>query len=192
MEDILQCAEAAVRGDVSRLPQPAAPGQAGKLAQAVAHLITVLARSENLVYHLAALVEASGDAIVSFTLDGTILSWNKGAQRIYGYSAEELKGQPIAVLSPQDNGIEMIRVLQRIRAGERVQPFETIHQARSGRTIRAFIRISAILGSTRQAIGASFCAQEMTNVHPLPQPGPERNQGRPIEMEGRPAVRPIA
>jgi PAS domain S-box-containing protein len=130
-------------------------------------LITVLARSENLVYHLAALVEASGDAIVSFTLDGTILSWNKGAQRIYGFSAEELKGQPIALLSPQDNGVEMIRVLQKIRNGERVQPFETIHQARNGRTVRAFIRISAILGSTHQAIGASFCAQELTDRPPV-------------------------
>src|ERR1019366_665621 len=128
LEDILQCVEAAAAGYVSRLPQPGANGDAGRLARGVGRLIAVLARSENFVYHLAALVESSRDAIISYTLEGTILSWNKGAQRIYGYSADEMKGQPISLLSPQDNGIEMIRVLQKIRNGERVQPFETVHQ----------------------------------------------------------------
>jgi PAS domain S-box-containing protein len=167
LEEVLQCVEAAAAGDVSRLPQAGSNDETGRLGRGVGRLIAVLGRSENLVYHLAALVESSGDAIISYTLDGTILSWNKGAQRIYGFSADEMKGQPIALLSPQDNGIEMDRALQRIRHGERVQPFETIHQARNGRKVVAFIRMSAILGSTHQAIGASFCAQELTDKPPV-------------------------
>ncbi len=164
LQDILQCVEAASTGDVSRMPAHWSRDEVGQLAQAVGRLITVLARSENLVYHLAALVESSGEAIISHTLDGTILSWNKGAQRIYGYSAEEVKGQSIAILSPDDGGTEMKRQIQRIRNGERLQPFETFHQARNGRRVRAFVRVSAILDSTRKVIGASFCAEDLTET----------------------------
>jgi two-component system CheB/CheR fusion protein len=160
----LHCVEAAAAGDVSRSPQHWSRDEIGQLAQAVGRMISVLARSENLVYHLAALVESSGEAIISHTLDGTILSWNKGAQRIYGFSAEEAKGQSIAVLSPHDGGAEMMRTIERIRSGERIQPFETIHQARNGRSVRAFVRVSAILDSTRKVIGASFCAQDLTET----------------------------
>src|SRR6185295_11104962 len=87
LQDILKCVEAASAGDVSQLPRQRSGDEIGQLAQSVGRLITVLARSENLVYHLAALVESSGEAIISHTLDGTILNWNKGAQRVYGYSA---------------------------------------------------------------------------------------------------------
>ena len=104
----------------------------------------------------------NGEAIISHTLDGTILSWNKGAQRIYGYSAEEVKGRSIAILSPQDGESELVRNLERIRRGERIQPFETIHQTRQGRRLRALVRTAAILDSTCQVIGASFCAVDLT------------------------------
>jgi len=164
LQNILQCVEAASTGDVTRLPEHWSRDEVGQLSQAVGRLITVLARSENLVYHLAALVESSGEAIISHTLDGTILSWNKGAQRTYGYSAEEVKGQSIAILSPQDGGSEMRQYIQRLRKGERLAPFETIHQARNGRSVRAFVRMSAILDSTHKPIGASFCAQELTDT----------------------------
>ena len=133
LRELLQCVEAAASGDLSRPPAPWSRDEIGQLAQAIGRLISVLARSENLVYHLAALVESSGEAIISHTLDGTILSWNKGAQRIYGYSAEEVKGRSIAILSPQDGESELVRNLERIRRGERIQPFETIHQTRQGR-----------------------------------------------------------
>ena len=164
LHDILQCVEAAATGDVARIPTHWSRDEMGQLSQAVGRLISVLARSENLVYHLAALVESSGEAIISHTLDGTILSWNKGAQRIYGYSAEEMKGRSITLLSPDDGGAEMMRNLRRIQNGEKVQPFETIHQARNGRSIRALVRVSGILHSTRKVIGASFCAQDLTDT----------------------------
>src|SRR5262249_16188423 len=113
VQEILQCVEAAAAGDLSRTPDHWSRDEVGQLAQAVGRLISVLARSENLVYHLAALVDGSGEAIISHTLDGTILSWNKGAQRMYGYSAEEMKGKSIATLSPDDNGAQMMRTLEK-------------------------------------------------------------------------------
>ncbi len=169
LRDILQCVEAASTGDMSRIPQHWSMDEVGQLSQAVGRLITVLARSENLVYHLAALVESSGEAIISHTLDGTILSWNKGAQRIYGYSAEQVKGRGIMLLSPHDEGAEMKRVLQRVRYGEKIQPFETVHIASNGRRVRSLVRVSAILDSTRKVIGASFCAQDLTDME-VPHP----------------------
>jgi len=167
LHEILQCVEAAATGDLARIPTHWSRDEMGQLSQAVGRLISVLARSENLVYHLAALVESSGEAIISHTLDGTILSWNKGAQRIYGYSAEEMKGRSITILSPDDGGAGMMNTLRRIQNGERVQPFETIHQASNGRSIRAFVRVSGILDSTRKVIGASFCAQDLTDTNLL-------------------------
>ncbi len=176
LQNILLCAEAAAAGDTSRLPDERSQDEVGQLSQATGRLINVLARSENLVYHLAALVESSGDAIISQSLDGRILSWNKGAQRIYGYSAEEVKGQPIAILSPADQGAEMMAILRRIQNGERLQPFETIHQARSGRAVRAFVRVAAIYDSTRMMIGASFVAQDLSDIRLLQSKTSEPNQ----------------
>jgi PAS domain S-box-containing protein len=175
LQNVLRCVEAAAAGDLSRVPEYWSNDEVGQLAQAVARLVTVLARSENLVYHLAALMESTGEAIISHTLDGTILSWNKGAQRIYGYSAEEVKGQSIALLSPGDGGSEMMRTLERVCRGERIQPFETVHQAKNGRAVRALVRVAAIWDSTRKIIGASFCAQDLTETALLSAQNPRRD-----------------
>jgi len=163
LRNILRCVEAAAAGDVSRVPEAGASDEAGQLAQAVSRLINVLARSESLVYHLAALVESSGEAIISHTLEGVILSWNKGAQRIYGYSADEMKGQSIFLLAPEAEA-ETENYLQRLRRGERFQPFEVAHRARSGRPVGVLVRVSAIFDSTHKIIGASFCAQDLTGA----------------------------
>lgn len=176
LKNILSCIEAATTGDVSRIPEAGPPDEIGLLSRAVGRLIGVLARSENLVYHLAALVESSGDAIISHTLDGTVLSWNKGAQRLYGYSAEEMKGQSIKLLVSDGAGVDMERYLQKLREGERIPPYEAVHCARSGRRVCALVRVSAIYDSTRRIIGASFSAQE------LAQATPEDN--RPLRYNG--------
>jgi PAS domain S-box-containing protein len=175
LQTILQCVEAAAAGDTSRLPDHWSTDEVGQLSQATARLISVLARSENLIYHLAALVESSGDAIISHTLDGKILSWNKGAQRIYGYSSEEVKGQSIAILAPQDGGALMIQNLRRIAKGERLPSFETEHQARNGRSVQVLVRTAAIHDSTRKIIGASFVAQDLTGTDLLPSKKTEKN-----------------
>jgi PAS domain S-box-containing protein len=114
-----------------------------------------------LVYHLAALVEISGDAIVSQTLDGTILSWNKGAQRLYGYSVDDVRGHSIGILSPMDHGEELRMVLGQVKRGEKVTPFETLHQAKNGRLVRALVKAAAVHDSLHRVIGVSFCAQEL-------------------------------
>lgn len=164
IKDILQCVDAAASGDLSRNPDHWSADEVGQLSQAVGRLIAVLARSENLVYHLAALVDSSGDAIISHTLEGKVLSWNKGAQRVYGYSAEEMKGESIEKLADPQAPQDFKTMLSRLREGERIRPFETVHQARNGRRVKALVRVSAIYDSTREIIGASFIAQELTDV----------------------------
>lgn len=164
IQQLLQATDAAATGDLSRAPDLWSHDEVGQLSQSLSRLITVLARSENLVYHLASLVELSGDAIISQSLDGTILSWNKGAQRIYGYSADEVKGQSITLLTPDDEGIQLQDVLEQLKSGEKIQPFEMIHKAKNGRTVHAFVRVAAIQDSLRRIIGASFCAQDLSDT----------------------------
>jgi PAS domain S-box-containing protein len=176
LQNLLSCVEAAATGDVSRLPIEGPPDEIGLLARSVGRLIQVLARSENLVYHLAALVESSGDAIVSHTLDGSVLSWNKGAQRIYGYSADEMKGQSISILAPEDHTHLIDDYLKKLRQGKRVLPFETLHRAKNGRSVCALVRVSAIYDSTRRVIGASFSAQEMTDATAAPSKAIQENE----------------
>ena len=166
LQQLIRCIDAAATGDMSLLLEGPSADEWGRLSQSLTRLIGVMSRSENLVYHLAALVEASGDAIVSQSLDGTILSWNTGAQRLYGYAPEEVRGHSIALLSPEDGATVMRDVLNRIARGERVLPFEQRHRARNGRMFTAFIRVAAIHDSTRRVIGVSYCAQELSVSQP--------------------------
>ena len=167
IQNLIKGIEAATAGDLSSRPSTPKTGVFGQLAQAVGRLIGVLARSENQIYHLSALIENSSEAVISHTPDGAIISWNKGAQRIYGYSAEEVEGKPVMLLSPMDQGAEIERQLEAIREGKRPHPFETLHRARNGRTVRALVRVSPIFDSTRKLIAISFCAQELSDT-PVP------------------------
>ena len=88
---------------------------------------------------LASIVESSDDAIVSKNLDGIITSWNKGAERIFGYTAEEAIGQPITIMIPQDRLNEERMILTRIRRGERIDHFETVRQRKHGGLISHFV-----------------------------------------------------
>jgi PAS domain S-box-containing protein len=88
----------------------------------------------------AAIVESSDDAILSKDLDGTILSWNSGAERLFGYRAEEVLGKSVTILIPDDHRDEEPRILERIRRGERVTPYETVR--RKGRCTRGGRRAS--------------------------------------------------
>jgi PAS domain S-box-containing protein len=161
LEELLTCIDASAVGDLTRVPGPFSDLMVHRLGEALARLNTVVTRSENLVYHLAALVEISGDAIVSQTLDGTILSWNKGAQRLYGYSVDDVRGHSIGILSPMDHGEELRMVLGQVKRGEKVTPFETLHQAKNGRLVRALVKAAAVHDSLHRVIGVSFCAQEL-------------------------------
>src|SRR5438477_12571023 len=85
--------------------------------------------------YLAAIVDSSDDAIIGKTLDGTIISWNAGAQRIYGYTADEVVGRPIAILVPRDRQNELPAILERLRRGERISHYRTERILKVGKSL---------------------------------------------------------
>ena len=113
---------------------------------------------------LAAIVESSDDAILSETLDGTIVSWNSGAERIYGYAAHEMIGQPISTLAPPGYEKEMSSILERIRRGEKVNHYETKRRRKDGEIIDVSLTISPIAGRNDVITGASMVARDITEI----------------------------
>jgi PAS domain S-box-containing protein len=111
---------------------------------------------------LASIVDSSYDAIMSKTLDGVITTWNKAAERIYGYSAEEAIGHPISLMMLPDRADEMVEVLDRIRSGERVGPYETMRRRKDGVTIAISLTVSPIHDATGGIVGASSIARDIT------------------------------
>lgn len=112
--------------------------------------------------HLAAIVESSDDAIISKDLNGIVLSWNSAATRMFGYTAEEMVGQSIVRLFPPGREGEEDAILTKLRAGERVDHFHTIRQARDGRLIHVSLTISPILDENGAVVGASKIARDIT------------------------------
>ncbi len=113
---------------------------------------------------LAAIVESSEDAIVSKTLDGTVTSWNKAAERIFGYSAADILGRPIAVLTAPGGGDEMTRILETIRRGGRIEHYETQRRRKDGRVIDIALTVSPIRDEAGYIIGASKIARDITEA----------------------------
>jgi PAS domain S-box-containing protein len=111
---------------------------------------------------LAAIVESSGDAIVSKTLDGIITSWNPAAQRLFGYTAAEVIGCPISILAPPDRQNEMPANLARIRRGEKVEGYETVRQRKDGSLVDISLTVSPICDETGRIVGASKIARDIT------------------------------
>lgn len=112
---------------------------------------------------LAAIVEWSDDAIVSKDLNGIITSWNGGAERIFGYRAEEVIGRSVTLLIPEDHLDEEPRILERIRRGEAVDHYETIRRRKDGRLIDISLTVSPILDAQGRVIGASKIARDVTH-----------------------------
>ena len=112
--------------------------------------------------HLAAIVESSDDAIVSKTLEGTIQTWNGGAERLFGYRKEEAVGRPITLLIPSDRQGEEPRILERIKAGEHIRHFETVRRRKDGSLIDISLTISPIRDRTGRIVGASKIARDIT------------------------------
>jgi two-component system sensor kinase FixL len=111
---------------------------------------------------LTALIESSDDAILAKDLQGTILSWNRGAERMYGYSAREIVGQSVRVLMSQDGGLELAHLLERISRGERVEPHEAVRIAKDGRPIDVSLTVSPITDASGTVIGAMAVARDVT------------------------------
>jgi PAS domain S-box-containing protein len=135
----------------------------GSMAQlAVTRDVTRRKEEEAAQAHLAAIVGSSDDAIVSKTLDGIIRSWNVGAQRIFGYTAEEAIGKPVLMLLPPDRKEEEVAILARLRAGERVDHFESVRMTKDGREIDVSLTISPVKDRKGRIIGASKVARDIT------------------------------
>ena len=111
---------------------------------------------------MAAIVESADDAIISKTLEGIITSWNRGAERLYGYPAAEMIGQPIARLIPPDLADDLPMIMARLRRGERIEHYETQRLAKDGTRIDVALTISPLRDHTGQIIGASKIARDIT------------------------------
>jgi len=124
--------------------------------------ITGRKQAEEITQRLAAIVESSEDAIIGKDLNGIVTSWNKGAQRIFGYSAEEMIGQPVTLLSSPERPDETHGILQRIRQGERIESYETVRRTKAGNSIHISLTISPIRNSAGVIIGASKIARNIS------------------------------
>jgi PAS domain S-box-containing protein len=111
---------------------------------------------------LASIVESSDDAIVSKDLDGIITSWNRGAEQLFGYRAEEVIGKPVSILIPADRLDEEPRILEQIRRGERVDHYETIRRRKDGRLLDISLTVSPIRDADGRIVGASKIARDIT------------------------------
>jgi PAS domain S-box-containing protein len=122
----------------------------------------VLRSAEDAAQHLAAIVESSDDAIVSKDLDGIIRTWNKGAERLFGYAADEVVGKPITILIPDDHRDEEPSILRRIRRGERVEHYETVRRRKDGSLVDISLTVSPVRNASGRVVGASKIARDVS------------------------------
>jgi PAS domain S-box-containing protein len=118
--------------------------------------------SVNAAQRLASIVATSDDAIVSKTLNGLILSWNRGAERLFGYSSEEAVGKSITMVIPTDRQHEESRILERIRRGERMESYETVRRRKDGSEVEISLTVSPVVDSEGKITGASKIARDIT------------------------------
>jgi PAS domain S-box-containing protein len=135
---------------------------AGRLAIAFVRDISARHDGEFAIKQLAAIVESSDDAIVGKTLDGTVLTWNRGAERMYGYSAAEMVGQPVSVLAPPDRPDELPDIIGRLEKGERIEQVEMKRRRKDGAEIDVMLKVSAIRNGRGEIIGSSSIARDIT------------------------------
>ncbi|HEV8390891.1 MAG TPA: PAS domain S-box protein [Dongiaceae bacterium] len=136
----------------------------GTLVGAVNMLVDVTERRqvEQDARHLAAIIENSDDAIISKNLDGIIMSWNSGAERLFGYTAEEIIGRPVTILMPPERVDEEPGILARIRRGERIEHYDTVRRHKDGSPIDISLTVSPIKDAEGRIVGASKIARDIT------------------------------
>jgi PAS domain S-box-containing protein len=124
--------------------------------------ITERKTTEEAQFRLAAIVESSDDAIISKDLDGTITSWNRGAQRIFEYTAEEAVGKPITLIIPRELHDEEGEILRRLRRGERIEHFETVRVTKTGKKVDISLTVSPVKDASGRIVGASKIARDIS------------------------------
>jgi PAS domain S-box-containing protein len=134
----------------------------GVLVSSTIRDVTERRKAEEQRFQLAAIVDSSEDAIIGKSLDGVILSWNRGAERLFGYTESEAIGRPITLLLPPGRVGEEPQIIDRILRGERVQSFETVRRRKDGQDVDVSVTISAIHDSRGKVIGASKLARDIS------------------------------
>jgi PAS domain S-box-containing protein len=124
--------------------------------------VTQRKRAEEARARLATIVESSDDAIISRALDGTIISWNRGAERLYGYTAEEVVGRSSSFLYPPEDSHEMSEILGKTRRGESVERYETVRMTKDGRRVHVSLTVSPIRDAAGNITGDSGIARNIT------------------------------
>jgi PAS domain S-box-containing protein len=155
----------------SRPPRP-------ELVSEVARNLLASHDASSAAQYLAAIVESSDDAIISKTLDGVIVSWNSGAERLYGYPAAEVVGRPIALLIPPDQPDELPAIMARLRRGERVDHYETRRLRKDGTRIDVSLTVSPVRDVHGVIVGASAIARDISERRRI-----EEEHARLLEVE---------
>jgi PAS domain S-box-containing protein len=119
-------------------------------------------RAQEARSQLATIVESSGDAIFSKSLDGTVTSWNPGAERLFGYRAEEVVGKPVAILLASNHIEELLESLRKVEKGDQVPPFETVSRRKDGKSVDVSVSISPIRDEQERIVGASAIARDIS------------------------------
>ncbi len=153
-----------LKGHIRHMESHSAPlRQAdGTVHLAITRDITQRRERERAVLLLGAIVDSSDDAIISKDLNGTITSWNKGAERIFGYTAAEAVGRPVTLLIPLDRIEEEPNILARLKRGERVDHFETVRRRKDGTLLDISLTISPVKDPAGNVVGASKIARDIT------------------------------
>ncbi|HEX4079477.1 MAG TPA: PAS domain S-box protein [Rhizomicrobium sp.] len=156
-----------LRGGARHLVGNATPlyDEAGKLFGAIAAFVDITERRRysDAQEHLASIVEYSDDAIISKNLNGVILSWNKGAERLFGYTAAEAVGQPITMLIPEHRIDEEPEFLRRIRSGEHIDHYETVRRRKDGTLVDISLTVSPMRDANGAIVAASKVARNITD-----------------------------
>lgn len=166
-ESVASAEAIAERPDGTRVPFLAYPSllcdESGELVGAVNMLIDISDRkaTERDQQLLSAIVDSSEDAIISKDLNGIVVSWNGAAERLFGYSAEEMIGQPIIRLIPTNLLDEETEILRRIRRGERIEHYDTIRRRKDGSLVDVSLTVSPVKGSWGEVAGASKIARDI-------------------------------
>ena len=128
----------------------------------IVHDITEQKVAEEVRHQLAAIVLSSSDAIIGKTLDGIVTSWNGSAERMYGYTTDEIVGQPITLLFPRDRQDEFSAIMERIKRGERLDHYETMRVRKDGTRLNVSVTVSPIKDASGEIIGASAIARDIS------------------------------
>ena len=124
--------------------------------------VTERLRDQEKIRHLASIVESSDDAIIGETLDETVISWNRGAERIYGYTSAEMVGRSLSVLVPDDRHDELADILKRLEQGDAVEHLETTRRRKDGQRINVALTMSPMKDASGRVVGASTIARDIT------------------------------